>query len=45
MSRFYLCLARTPLGGFHEWRPLYVVIHDRGVSIGWDRVEKIRLGQ
>lgn len=38
MSRFYFWLAQTPVGGFHEWGPLSISIHDRGFGMAWNRV-------
>lgn len=40
---FYRRLAASPLGGFHEWWPLFVLIHDNGITVGWKRIERFRL--
>lgn len=40
MSGFFLWLARTPLGGHHEWWPVTIMVHDHGVFLCWKRVIK-----
>lgn len=28
-------------GGFHEIRPLFISIHDDGITAGWNSVQKL----
>lgn len=28
------------IGGFHEIRPLFICIHDDGITAGWNRVQR-----